>query len=70
MLLMQLEMEIACVHSVHRLAMSYAEFQFVFLESCRPCSAHSKENCRIAAESVIYLKQRCSMYLANAHHLR
>jgi len=39
---------------------SHAQFQII-QDSCRPCSVCSKGNSKIAAESFIYLKQRCTL---------
>ena len=63
MLLIQLDLGIACVHSVQRLAMSFAVMHNVRLyrTHARLAVYAAKGNSKIAAESVIYLKQRCTL---------
>ncbi len=54
MLLAQSELEIACSHSCR------------IQDTCRPCSACSNENNKIASESVVYLRERYSLELVDA----
>lgn len=35
-------------------------------EACKPCRACSNRNIKIAAESIVYLKQRCSLWMVSA----